>query len=364
MQLGETPKSSQTAAMAGIGLAAFLFFKLLIDPALGSTLLSLILGINVNQTTSQSAKSLAYLKPEMIRLDGFPWDIIEARKGVYNFAGSDKLMKWVRSNDLKVLGILQYAPAWANGQDFKTPPTLGMSNCGIPDLENTHTTFNALRTYPPNNETDFGNYAYTVAKRYKDVVYWQIWNEPNNPIFWPSGPDAHQYTQMLKSTYGKIKKANPRAQVVLGGISLNDLEYINKLYAAGAKNYFDILAVHLYNPAQAPHAYLENELEKLHMTMAENYDSTKAVWLTEIGWHTGTADHSVSEQEQADYLEETFSIAQTKSYIGAVFWNTLMDCGMAYDTANPEHNFGVSKSNLQPKQAADVMRGIMLKKQK
>jgi hypothetical protein len=345
-----------------VAVLAFASVELRTDPGLLHRLLSLISGINVNQVSPQSAKSLEYIKPDMVRLDGFPWDIIEARKGAPDYTVSDKTIQWAQDHALNVLGILQYAPGWANGQDFKTPPDLGMSNCGIPDLRNADTAFNTLRTYPPKNAKDFGTYASAVAKRYTDVTYWQIWNEPNNPIFWPSGPDASQYTRLLKAAYGKIKKANPRAQVVLGGISLNDLDYVDELYAAGARKYFDILAVHLYNPAQAPERYLSNELEKLHATMARNGDATKSIWLTEIGWYTGTGPDAVTGTQQSRYLEQLFTIAKSKPYVGAVFWNTLMDCSQGRDAANPEHNFGIFKNNFTPKPAASIMRGMMLKK--
>jgi hypothetical protein len=325
------------------------------------TLLSLIIGINGNRISIESTRNIQYLHPDMVRLDGFPWDIVQARKGAYDYTVPDTALKWARDTKQSVLGIIQYAPAWANEQNFKTPKNLSISSCGIPDLGNSDTSFNRLRTYPPKDKRDFGAYAYALAKRYPDVGYWQIWNEPNNPIFWPTGPNADEYAQMLKASYGTIKKANPGASVVLGGISLNDLEYVRELYAAGAKAYFDIMAVHLYNPGQAPSAYLAQELEKLHALMARYGDSTKTIWLTEIGWHTGTAPSAVSEQQQSQYLEQTITIAHSKAYVGAVFWNTLMDCDRGYDTANPEHSFGIFK-NTTPKPAAAVMRGMMLKK--
>ncbi len=343
-----------------IALFVLFSFKLMTDPDLFHTLLSIISGINVNQISSPSGDSLRNIQPDMVRLDGFPWDIVESAKGVFDYTLPDMVMKWSRANKLQVLGIIQYAPGWANGQYFRTPPNLGIQNCGIPNLGTTTAEFNTLRTYPPKNAVDFGNYAYAIAKRYKDVMYWQVWNEPNNPVFWPTGPDAQEYTNMLKATYARIKKANPHAQIVLGGISLNDLDYINALYAAGAKDYFDILAVHLYNPGQAPSAYLDRELEKLQAAMAARGDGAKSIWLTEIGWYTGTAPHSVSEDQQGRYLEQVYAIANSKSYVGAVFWNALTDCNASYDASNPEHNYGIYFSDFKPKKAAAVMRGMML----
>src|SRR3989344_1442794 len=196
-------KMSKPLKLLAIVLFVLFSVQLISSSNLFNNLLSLISDINVNRVSSQSAKSLQYIRPEMIRLDGFPWDIVESKKGKFDYTMPDKVMKWVRNNDLNALGIIQYAPGWANDQDFKTPPNLGIQNCGIPDPGNDPTTFNRFRTFPPKDNLDFGNYAYAIAKRYKDVMYWQIWNEPNNPIFWPTGPDADEYADMLKATYGR-----------------------------------------------------------------------------------------------------------------------------------------------------------------
>jgi hypothetical protein len=339
-------------------------------------LLSLIFGINVNQVSTKSARALQYLKPEMVRLDGFSWDLAAAQRGTLDFSSSDKVMQWARENNLRVLGIIQYAPGWATGKDFTAPKQVGISSCGIPDLESASNSFHELRVYPPkqnldfrpfaftpNTYLDFANYARATAQRYADVTYWQIWNEPNNPIFWPTGPSAEEYTRVLKVVSEKVKEGNPNAKIVLGGISLNDLEYIDALYAAGAKNYFDIMAVHLYNPSQSPSAYLDNELERLHEAMIRNGDDDKSIWLTEIGWYTGDSKHSASQRQQARYLQQAYDIANAKSYVGAMFWNTLLDCDTGYDSANPEHNYGVFMPDWTPKRAASVFRGILLQKQ-
>lgn len=323
-------------------------------------LLSLISGINVNKLSLKSAKSVKYLNADMIRLDSFGWDIVEKKKGVYDYKVPDAAVSWARKNDFRVLGIIQYAPGWANGRYFKTPDSV--PGCGIPDLSRTDTSYNRLRTYPPLEAQDFGNYAYQLAKKYPDIIHWQVWNEPNNPIFWPSGPNAEEYAKILKAAYYGIKEANPNAQVVLGGISLNDFNYLRKLYEAGARPYFDKMAVHLYNPLMSPSQYLENEIKDLHNLMEVYDDGKKEIWLTEIGWYTGSSAASVNEEQQASFMKELFDVVKDNKYIGAVFWHTLMDCDANRDASNPEHNYGIFKGNLDPKKAASVMRGVLLSK--
>ena len=219
-------------------------------PAAADRIWSLILGINVNQLGATGSKTIQYLQPEMVRLDAFPWDVIEQQRDQYDWTGPDRAVAWTRENNLKVLGIIQYAPGWANGKDFVTPASGGV--CGIPLPDTPASDYNKLRTYPPSDPQSYANFTYNLAKRYPDVLYWQVWNEPNSAIFWPPAPDARAYAKLLAVAHASIKRANPRAQIVLGGISLNDLAYVEELYNAGARQYFDKLAVHLYNPKQAP----------------------------------------------------------------------------------------------------------------
>jgi len=323
-------------------------------------LLSLILGINVNLISGSSAEKLNDIAPDMVRLDVFPWDKVERRQGEYDFSGPDAATQWAKQNKLAVLGIIQYAPSWANGQQFETPTKI--SGCGIPDLSDETAKYNRLRVYPPINPGNFGDYAYQVAKRYPEVTHWQIWNEPNSPIFWPSGPDPREYAKLLKASYNRVKAANPKAQVVLGGISLNDLNYIDGLYRAGAQPYFDKMAVHLYNQTLPPDAYLANELAKLRALMQSHGDINKEIWLTELGWYTGGATNNVNEAVQGDYLQKVYNIARGIPYVGAVFWHTLIDCDNGYQANNPEHNYGIFHGDLAPKKIVSVMKGILLTK--
>lgn len=48
-----------------------------------------------------------------------------------------------------------------------------------------------------------------------------MWNEPDLPGFWLG--TASQYAQLLAVTYNAIKRADPNAQVLLGGLALGGL---------------------------------------------------------------------------------------------------------------------------------------------
>ncbi|MDQ3608086.1 MAG: glycoside hydrolase family 5 protein, partial [Actinomycetota bacterium] len=85
--------------------------------------------------------------------------------------------------------------------------------------------------YRPTRNEDFADYARFVVDRYRDqgVHDFEVWNEPNHAVFWPSGPNAAEYTALLKAAHPAIKQADPQARVVLGGLSRNDYDFLGKL---------------------------------------------------------------------------------------------------------------------------------------
>jgi hypothetical protein len=87
------------------------------------------------------------------------------------------------------------------------------------------------RIWPPNQPSDFGDFATAAAKKYPSVNLWMIWGEPNRkPNFGPlvpvtrfKGPltPAQQvapriYSQLLDAAYGALKAVSS-ANLVIGG---------------------------------------------------------------------------------------------------------------------------------------------------
>jgi hypothetical protein len=326
-----------------IGLICAIFIAAQ-KPELFDSLRSLLFGVNSAELTTHRLSKISHLNADIVRLDAFAWDLIEKEKGIFDFSTPDAMVKLAKKNKLDILGILQYSPSWASGTKAEIPKSFA-ANCGLPDP--IKYSYDKYRAYPPLDPTDFGTFVFMTVKRYPEVKYWQIWNEPNNPVFWRNSPRADQYVTLLKEAYGAAKRANPKAQIVFGGLSLNDQEYMEKIYALGAKPFFDIMAVHPYNPSQAPYQYLQFELTKLKKFMENRGDGEKEIWVTEIGWPTSTG--GVSEKTQAEYIEQTYTIAGTLNFIGAVFWHTIADCTANLQKDIDEQNYGLYRTDFSSK---------------
>ena len=177
----------------------------------------------------------------------------------------------------------------------------------------------------PQNPADYADFIRFVAARYAGKVSaWEVWNEQNTRRFWPSGPSPAAYVPLLKAAYPAVKAADPNALVVFGGVSQNDYSYIEGAYAAGAKGYFDVMAVHPYPGPNAPEAVWHSEradrarrrssgFREVRSSMLARGDD-KPIWLTEFGWSTTTTEAwGVTQAQQADYLTQGLPAARELS---------------------------------------------------
>lgn len=172
---------------------------------------------------------------------------------------------------------------------------------------------------------DFAAFLEALASRYKDQVrYWEIGNEIDvDPVWietefsvigcWGNISDPYYgggyYGQMLKAVTPAIKRGNPNAKVVFGGLLLDSPDsrvnnpgvgrpelFLEGALRAGAGNAFDILAYHAYAYYSFREADYDLELDNwrslgggalgkarfLRETM-RRYGVDKPLWLNEIG---------------------------------------------------------------------------------
>jgi len=253
----------------------------------------------------------------------FPWmDIEGAGKGALDWTWADHVVDNAEKYGLKIIARVDKEPAWARKGASKGP--IG-------------------------NYNDFGDFVYALASRYKGrIAAYEIWNEPNLAREWGGRqPDAVEYRKMLEIASQRIRKADPQALIISAGLSpttswgdaIPDVEFLKRLYVAGAKPYFDLLGAHAAgykappetNPAdvaagknkdycawgkECASIYCFRHLEELRAVMVQNGDSNKQVAVVEFGWDTDTRQdspykwHAVTEQEQADYIVRAYQYAK------------------------------------------------------
>jgi hypothetical protein len=108
------------------------------------------------------------------------WNDIEPTEGNWQFAVYDGLVRRATDANIPILGILAYS--------MKRVATAATSMQGDPW---------ALSYCPPDDIDQFATFVGTVVARYPQVLYWEVWNEPNTTYFWRPSPDPGRYVELL-----------------------------------------------------------------------------------------------------------------------------------------------------------------------
>jgi hypothetical protein len=232
----------------------------------------------------------------------FRWDEIQPEPGVWRWDKYDQMVDIFTSHGIQVIARLDWSPAWVR-PDFER----GANN-------------------PPANIEDYGHFVRAVVERYRGRVrFYQIWNEPNLHTEWslkPVNPEA--YVDLLRTGFLAARAADPNAVIISAPLainvepatsySMNDLVFLERMYGAGARDFFDILGANAFGmqhpPEDPPHRRRLNfrRLELQRAIMEQFGDGDKAVWLGEYAWNASPADleapltwQRVTEEQQADY---------------------------------------------------------------
>lgn len=156
------------------------------------------------------------------------------------------------------------------------------ATCGLTILPILYSPPNGVRVW---EDARWGDFCRRVAERYRGrIPAMEIWNEQNAASFWGGVPDATNYCIALKAAYRAIKSASPETTVAIGGFAGVPLDFIEGVYAAGGKEFFDVMSVHPYDERRTPERALEKRLMDLRAVMERHGDGGKAIWLTEVGW--------------------------------------------------------------------------------
>ncbi len=255
----------------------------------------------------------------------FSWEEIEKRKSQFDWDKSDQIIAAFEKYGIDVIARLDRPPAWAH-KDKNIPET------------------------PPDDLNDYGDFVYAFVQRYRGRVHYvQVWNEPNVYPEWGNRPvDPAGYERLLEIAYKRAKAADPNVRVLSAPLAIttpgepwapgsgewramDDLVYLDQMYQAGAKEYFDILAANAFglrsSPEQAPDPKKLNfQRVALARDVMEKYgDVNKAVWINEYGWNASPPDlpteqltwGRVTEQQQADYTLQGIQLAREQwNWIG------------------------------------------------
>jgi hypothetical protein len=233
-------------------------------------------------------------------------DVPEGRKTEFTSAGGvptrwgpiDQLVGLAAFHGLTVLPTVVDAPLWdglrSHGLGHPIPKTPGPYAAFMKAL---------VQRYGPR-----GSYWASQPGEILPIRQWQIWNEPNLQSFWPMKYFPGRYVALLKASHDAIKKADPGAQVVLGGLPNFSWYALALIYEVkGARNLFDVVAVHPYT--KQPQGVIKI-LRLVRRTMDASHQRTKPIIADEVSWpsslgktnRNGKLDFVTTESGQARRL--------------------------------------------------------------
>jgi hypothetical protein len=210
----------------------------------------------------------------------FRWRDIERSPGSYDLSVYDAFVADAARHGITIIPVL-----------FDPPP------------------FRALKgrkrgTYPPRHYGDLGDFGAVVARRYgpqgtlwserpnlppHPVRAYQVWNEPNLPVYWPTGPSPEKYARLLRATAKPIEQVDPGAEILTAGLPESKLapipliRFTKRMYRAGAKRGFDTLAI---NPYARSARGLMTRVRRARRVMRAFRDRGARIRVTELGWAT------------------------------------------------------------------------------
>jgi hypothetical protein len=344
---GRAPAAQAAAPAIGAQAAASAIGAQAAEPAIGAQWHA-TWASETDASRARELDTLAAHRVQWVRLD-VGWPMIQPRRGSFDTAWGvpfvEQLIDAARAKGMKVLVTFWQTPSWANGGK------------GL--------------VVPPDNPQDYANALSFLVKRWGGKVdAWQVWSEPNTADFM-NPPDARRYVPLLQAAYRAAKAADPAEPIVFGGTMYVDTDWITKAYDAGAKGYFDIMAVHAYQgqadgPPEAADTgdrWNMTHVDALVQLMRSRGDGSKPIFFTEFGWSVHgnppgipVWERGVTEAQQADYLRRSVQLVQQRwPQVTAMFWYNSRDkrTGSAH-----QDGFGLMRRDFSPKPVLGAIKSL------
>jgi polysaccharide biosynthesis protein PslG len=234
----------------------------------------------------------------------FDWSTIERQPGVYDLTYHDRYVAKAAAHGIRIMPVLFNPPSFRR-------PSRGRATC------------------PPRSNRDFAAFAQVLVRRYGrsgslwptrpdvprlPIQAWQIWNEPNLPVYWCGRPNARRYVAMQRAVARAIKQVDRGAHILTAGLPASRLSgavplerYLRSMYRAGARRTFDSLAI---NPYAKDHRHMRNLLRSIRRLMNRHGDRRGSIWISELGWGDRGPKHRfiVGPRGQAKRIRKSFDV--------------------------------------------------------
>jgi hypothetical protein len=302
------------------------------------------------ESAARVGQLFAQLGANVQRLD-VPWKLVQPQPGKWDWTYPDLAYNAAAKRGIGTVAMISSVPPWAAKQDLTLSCVVAPS---APSCQ---------RPPAPNHLGDFGRFIGALAKRYPKLSAIEIFNEPNLGSFtWQPASDPEYYAQVLRAAHDGENGLSPRVPVISGGVtplpdpapsgSVDPIEFLQRIYRAGARGAMDGIGVHPYPGISAPYDPATSRYHRLMAAVRSVRDGAGdrnlPLWITEVGYTTtGGPRFAVSAEQQTRWLPDLVSAAFKSKDVDAVLVHTLVDesgSSSAFETG-----FGLLRTDLTPK---------------
>lgn len=278
----------------------------------------------------------------------FGWDAMEPERGRYDWSFWDEFVRIATEEfGLRLIPYVCYTPRWAASDDG-------------PDFWRS----------PPRDPEDFARFMTAIVDRYREAIAsWELWNEPDNPAYWLGTP--RQFAELVRAGSRAVRAADPRDQVVLGGIA-GETDFLEKLFETERiAPAVDVVNVHCYfetwhpDPIETLPAYVARAAE-----IVREHGEGEPLWMAELGYSSVDGRTRVSDVYRARYLGEHTDAAQANALarkavltlatgeIDLFAWYRINDLPVTQEVIGDDNNLhlGIRDVRGQPKAAFAALR--------
>jgi hypothetical protein len=220
---------------------------------------------------------------ETVRVAVYWFQLQPKRNRKPDYSSLDALVKAAARQRLPVAPVVLGAPKWAASDASSTMPQ-------------------------PKDPADYAAFLTRLVERYGSkgsfwrshrsihktpIRAWQVWNEVSNPYYWSQDTWTTDYPKLLRASYDAVKKADPRAEVVMAGLNttgdagkdmLTSWQALDRLYdGLDAQNLgrpFDAVASHIYTSKVSDAVRVVRETRKV----MDAHGDSRPIDITELSW--------------------------------------------------------------------------------
>jgi hypothetical protein len=242
------------------------------------------------------------------------WAEFNPAPGVFNWTRFDAILDVAQRHNVDVIFNLAYTPQWAASVKDAAPG------------------FSPGASSPPADIRYWEDFVQAAVKRAAGRIrYWEVWNEPEDPIYY-SG-DIASMVRLQQRAFEIIKGVDPTLMVITPSSNgtAKGFRWQEAFLAAGGGKFADILGFHGYWDNPNPEAMV-GIIERFKQLFAAYGLAGKPVWDTEGGWPATLSDPDA----QASYvarsylLQWSFGVDRFYWYAyegGGATWGKLWDRG-------------------------------------